>query len=433
MAVDTPARIAILGAGPIGLEAALYARCLGYEVDVYERGRVAEHLLQWGHLQLFTPFGSIASSLGLAALTAQQPDGKPPAADELLTGSQLAESYYLPLAQADLLADSIHLGTAVLAVARGNRIKCESAGEERAESDFRLLLAAYKPATAAAGSSVDATRAEEPPVAHPSAQRFATADVVIDATGTFGSHNWFGPGGIPALGELATAARIEYGLPDVLGRDRADYAHRHTLVIGTGHSAAASVAALAQLGHEAPYTRITWLVRREVEAGAGPIRRIVDDPWPERDRLAQRANSLIAGETGHLTLLAGTFVEEVQWQGGVEQFHVRLGGRHAGTLEVDRMIANVGYRPDSRLYAELQVAEDPLDAAPTRWGKPPGDGDAALLPEARSLLTAEPDFYVLGAKSVGRNSRFTIADGLEQIRLLFTIIGDRPGLNLYKS
>ena len=38
MAVDTPAKIAILGAGPIGLEAALYDRYLGYEVDVFERG-----------------------------------------------------------------------------------------------------------------------------------------------------------------------------------------------------------------------------------------------------------------------------------------------------------------------------------------------------------------------------------------------------------
>ncbi|MEC9117285.1 MAG: FAD-dependent oxidoreductase, partial [Planctomycetota bacterium] len=34
MAIDTPATIAILGAGPIGLEAALYARFLGYEVTV---------------------------------------------------------------------------------------------------------------------------------------------------------------------------------------------------------------------------------------------------------------------------------------------------------------------------------------------------------------------------------------------------------------
>ena len=34
MALDTPASIAVLGAGPIGLEAALYARFLGYDVQI---------------------------------------------------------------------------------------------------------------------------------------------------------------------------------------------------------------------------------------------------------------------------------------------------------------------------------------------------------------------------------------------------------------
>ena len=37
---DTP-RIAILGAGPVGLEAALYARSLKFSVALYERGRAA--------------------------------------------------------------------------------------------------------------------------------------------------------------------------------------------------------------------------------------------------------------------------------------------------------------------------------------------------------------------------------------------------------
>jgi len=425
MAVDSPARIAILGGGPIGLEAAIYARYLGYDVDVYERGRVAEHLLQWGHLQLYTPSGSVVSPLGAAALAAHDANWKLPDAGSLLTGRQLAECYYLPLAQTDLLVDSIHLSTEVLAVARGNLLKGELAGEERAEADFRLLLDSSAAPTPAGDSMSESPPSDSPPAAHKVGQRVAAADVVIDATGTFGRHNWLGAGGLPALGELAAESHIEYGLPAVLARDRADYAHRHTLVIGSGHSAAATVTALAQLGHEAPYTRITWLVRRELEAGAGPIRRIADDPWPGRDRLAERANQLVAGELGHLTLLSGTTVEEVLWQGGLEQFHVRLGGRQPALLEVDRIVANVGYRPDSRLYAELQVAEDPRDAAPTSWGK--------LPPEAGCLPTPEPDFYVLGAKSVGRDSRFTIAEGLTQVRLLFTILGDRPGLNLYKS
>lgn len=41
MALDTPARIAIVRAGPTGLEAALYARFLGYDVEIYEQADVA--------------------------------------------------------------------------------------------------------------------------------------------------------------------------------------------------------------------------------------------------------------------------------------------------------------------------------------------------------------------------------------------------------
>ena len=88
MAVDTPARIAIFGAGPIGLEAALYARFLGYDVDVFDRGQVAENVLNWGHVRMFTPFGYNSSTLGLAALAAQDAEYKPPHAHELLTGRE---------------------------------------------------------------------------------------------------------------------------------------------------------------------------------------------------------------------------------------------------------------------------------------------------------------------------------------------------------
>ena len=64
---DTP-RIAVVGAGPIGLEAALYARSLKYPVAVYELGRVGEHIQRWGHVRLFSPFGMNSTSLGRAAI-----------------------------------------------------------------------------------------------------------------------------------------------------------------------------------------------------------------------------------------------------------------------------------------------------------------------------------------------------------------------------
>jgi hypothetical protein len=406
MAVESPARIAILGAGPIGLEAALYARYLGYEVDLYERGRVAEHLLQWGHARLFTPFAASASPLGISALAAQDPNWNPPAADAFITGQELADRYCVPLAHSDLLTDSIHEQTEVLAVARDALRKQDLSGEERAESDFRLLL------RSSAGAGL------------PAGERIAVAEVVIDATGTYGQHNWLGKGGIPAIGELAAAPHIEYGLPDILGRARDQYAHHHTLVVGSDPAAASVVTALARLGHEAPFTRITWIAGGVGEADSGPIRPIENDPWPERDQLIRSANHLIRGEVGHLTFWPATWIEQVIYHGSGRPFFVHLTGHHAVEIEVDRIIANVGYRPDSRIYDELQVAEDEVQAAPTRWL-------AERSPQA--LVTPEPDFYVLGAKSVGRESRFTISDGLRQIRQLFTIIGDRPELDLYEG
>ena len=59
---DLP-RLAILGAGPIGLEAALQAATLKLPFVVYERGRSGEHLRQWGHVRLFSPFGTNSTPL----------------------------------------------------------------------------------------------------------------------------------------------------------------------------------------------------------------------------------------------------------------------------------------------------------------------------------------------------------------------------------
>src|SRR4026208_749597 len=116
MAIDTPAKIAILGAGPIGLETALYARFLGYDVLVFERGRVAENVRRWAHVKMFTPMSRNTSSLGRAALRAQEHDVRQLVSDECLTGKQWIERYLVPLADSDLLVDCIHQNCEVLSV-----------------------------------------------------------------------------------------------------------------------------------------------------------------------------------------------------------------------------------------------------------------------------------------------------------------------------
>jgi hypothetical protein len=65
--------------------------------------------------------------------------------------------------------------------------------------------------------------------------------------------------------------------------------------------------------------------------------------------------------------------------------------------EVERIIANVGYRPDAKL-------------------------SAALVPN-------EAGYFVLGAKSA--TSTFLMRDGFEQVRRVFATIMGNPRLDLY--
>jgi hypothetical protein len=347
---------------------------------------------------MFSPFGMNRSPLALAALKAQDGSWEPPGDDELLTGLEFARRHLVPLSQSDLLADGLHEQTEVVAIGRDGPLKRELAGDEaRGDHDFRLLLAGT--------NSDDHGR-----------QRIATADVVIDATGTYGNHHWLGHGGIPAVGEMAAEKHIEYGLPDVLGHAQAHYASRNILLIGDGHSAATNLVALADLAAHAADTWITWITRSECdEKSPCPIEPIPDDPLPERQRITALANRLAADDANHVTFLSGTTVEALSWHADPERFSVRLLGKHAGELEFDRVIANVGFRGDDRVSSELQIRECPAAGGP------------------RTLVQPEPDFYVLGAKSYGRDSRFLISSGLEQIRELFTIIGDRSDLNLYAT
>jgi thioredoxin reductase len=352
-------------------------------------------------------------------------------------------------------------------------LKGDLAGQEqRGEGEFRLLVRTSTrnqtgtlAAPGSAGGSVRSIDGPEPATTNPRQSRgltdqhsasgrgqvcaddreqIRTADAVIDASGTYGQPNWLGDGGIPAVGERAAAEHIEYGLADILGHQRDRYAGRHVLVVGAGHSAATSVVALAELARSEPSTRVTWVTRRAA-SGEGPVRQIANDRLPLRDELARRANAL-AAEGALVRHLPGTRVDALA--GGAEGFLVRLVGEHAGELAVDRLIANVGYRPDNRLWAELQVDECYASGGPRTMAAASlsqAVGDETTVPPVYSpgakdqgfvvrvdarpcgpetLVCPEPDFYVLGAKSYGRGSQFLYSMGLAQIRALFTILHD---------
>jgi len=52
---------------------------------------------------------------------------------------------------------------------------------------------------------------------------------------------------------------------------------------------------------------------------------------------------------------------------------------------------------------------------------------------AATLRTTEPNFFILGAKSYGRNSQFLLRTGFEQVRDAFAMITGKSDLDLYKK
>ena len=397
-------RLAVIGAGPIGLEAALLGVARGWDVRVFERGRVAEHVRDWGHVKLFSPFGWNSSEFGRQAIRAGFGAAALPSDDELLTGRQFAERYLDPLSRLPDLAGRIHENTEVVGVARSRWLKGEKIGRpQRADEPFQLLLRDAR------------------------GERTAEADVVLDCSGVYGRHNFIGAGGMPCPGERDALADRDYRLPDMLGTQRAEFAGKRMLVVGSGFSAATAVVALAKLAAAEPGTTAVWITRTGCTP---PMERIDGDPLRERDRLAAAANELALGERTPVDWRPSTVVLRVARCGPAGEYDVELQTEHRDPqqITVDRIVANVGYRPDRSLYEELQVHEcyatqGPIKLAAALLGETSRDCLAQSSHGIDALRNPEPGFFILGAKSYGRDSRFLISVGLRQIQDVFDAIG----------
>ncbi len=105
MTLDPPGRIAVIGAGPLGLEAAIYGRYLGYDVQVFEQGDVAASLRRIHGPVPMMPDRTV-SSLVVGALKANQPSGEP--FRYPLTVEQWVSDVLEPLSGFDLLRGRVH-------------------------------------------------------------------------------------------------------------------------------------------------------------------------------------------------------------------------------------------------------------------------------------------------------------------------------------
>ena len=366
--MKAPARnsLAVIGAGPIGLEVAAAALELGFDVHVFERGEVGAHLLAWGHVRMFTPW---RANIGPASERLLRSNGwTAPDPESCPTGTEMVEAFLAPLARTPELRDRVHAHSQVVHVARRGVLRGEWLGDpERRRHPFRLLVR-------------DAGGREN----------MLHAFAVVDASGVYGSPNRAGTGGIPARGESYLAPQMSYHCDDVAGLRRARHAGRRTLVIGGGATAATTVGALAALASEVEGTSVVWATRDASGALAGERDK---DPLPARAALFTVAHALQRGENPAVTRIGGIEVEGFEFNSATHRYRVTLAvGDTNRVEEVDEVIVNTGFGPDDSLYRELHVA------------------DASGHPE--------PGFQVLGAKAAARRTTFLLSAGYAEVAVV---------------
>jgi thioredoxin reductase len=323
-----------------------------------------------------------------------------PNEDHLPTGRELVEQLLEPLASHPRMASHIRLGRRVEAVSRRGYDKVKSTGRDGAP--FELVV-----------------RTADGQIAR------VLARAVIDASGTWYAANPMGAAGLVAEGEAEHARRIRYGIPDVTGRERARYAGRRTLVVGSGHSAFNAVLDLAALAKESRGTDVVWAVRRTDAGrmfGGGQ-----SDQLEARGALGTRLQSLV--DAGRVRLVTGFRVARVLETDGALAVESDEGER---INAVDQIVVATGFRPDLSLARELRLRLDPWLEAPEQLAPlidPNVHSCGTVYPHGASELAhPEKDFYVVGMKSYGRAPTFLLLTGYEQVRsVACALVGDEEG------
>lgn len=377
-------RVVVVGAGPVGLVAALGAIERGHEVAVLEAGEVGENLRRWGATRAFTPLGMNIPEKVLKLVPGA------PSVDALLTGPQLAERVLQPLATRAPLAGRVRTRTRVVAIGRARMTRGELAGHPlRFERPFKILNEGLK------------------------GEELLEADRVLDASGIYGQPAWMGAGGLPARGERAVSARIVRDLGQLAARS-VQLVGRRILLVGHGHSAANALGVLDELARSYPGTQLTWAVRA---ANARPCQEVADDPLPERRAVAARANEMAQKPPPYLTIERRAHVEAVSEQ-GVELAVELSGGRR---VLVDEIVSLTGYRPDLSIVSELAIEVSPVTEGAARLARAVSNvTDCLSVPVvgAADLASGEPGYWMIGHKSYGRARTFLLSTGYAQLETI---------------
>lgn len=377
--------VAVIGAGPVGLAAAAHLAERGVPFMAFEAGAgPAVAVREWGHVTFFSPW---RFNIDGAARRLLEPTGWAIAdLDRDPTGRELIDRYLAPLAALPIIAPHVRYGARVTAVTRQGMDRVPSKDRERRPFEISFETAE-------------------------GVRRFL-ARAVIDASGTWRHPNPAGASGIAAMGERQSASRIRYGIPDVFGGERARYAGRRVMVIGSGHSAMDSILALAKLKQQVPATEAIWAMRStptEKTFGGGNA-----DQLANRGALGERAKAAIA--SGAVTVLAPFRVRTFALTGsGIE-----VAGEDGKIAAADEVIVATGFRPDFTALSEIRLDLHPWLECPRALGPliDPNEHSCGDVPPhgVKELAQPEAGFFIAGMKSYGRAPTFLMATGYEQVR-----------------
>lgn len=448
--------VGIVGAGPVGLYAAYRLVKDGHKVVLFERGEdVAGNMRSWSFVRLFSKMELNVPEDVRKTLEAEYGKLKPagvdeaepwefPKLDEYLTGGDFVRRVLAPLAEwlKRQSGFELRLGHEVVSVGRGRLLKGDGI---MAINDKRRLGAPFRVLSKLTGGEAAALLGDNgaPRRTRPRLEAVETGlEVLIDASGSYGTAtgNHVGVGGMAALGEAAAeeAGLLRRVIPDVKASAELIKGKR-VAVIGTGYSAITCLRNLCDVPQETAPSQVYWLTRRP--QGKPPYSILDDDPLPQRSELAKFGNKLVQDNGKDF---GGTKFEYIPAMGigSMEQvadgLKMRLEVENSKQeieereLDVDVLFSLTGFHPDMGLWSELQVhmcyaSDGPMNLAATLLaakvameGDPAAAGDCLkqAAPGPKTLENPEPDFYVLGMKSYGRNSSFLMRVGYEQVDLL---------------